>query len=199
MRRTLLVAACLAAFAAPASSQIAWDSPAFISPAAPAGISVFLVDPFGGDLGALATYRHSAGPVGLGYRLAVAEEAGPAGDLAVSGGFDVSGFLSRGVEGSEIDVIWWSGGGLGIGSETVVTIPLGIVLGWTGSEGDAVLSPYGGGHLNLDITTIDGQELELEGAIDLGLDVVLPSGWLIRFGATVGDREALALGIRLPT
>jgi hypothetical protein len=28
---------------------------------------------------------------------------------------------------------------------------------------------------------------------------VLDSGWMIRFGASLGDRESLALGVRLPS
>lgn len=196
MRRTLFAVAISALFVAPASAQIAWESPALISPAAPAGVSVFLMDPHGGDLGGLVTYRHSAGPVGLGYRLALAEDN--SGDLAVAGGFDASGFLSRAVEGSEVDLMWWSGGGLGIGDETVVTIPLGLILGWTGGT-DVVLSPYGGAHLNLDIYSGEGDNLDLSGAVDLGIDLAFSSGWLVRFGASVGDRDALAIGVRLPS
>lgn len=197
MRRTLVVAALSAILSVPASAQIAWDSPALISPSVPAGVSVFLMDPAGGDLGGLVTYRHAAGPVGLGYRLGIAEEAGPNGDLAVAGGFDVSGFLSRAVEGSEVDLMWWSGGGLGIGSETLVTIPLGLIVGWTGGT-DVTLSPYGGGHLNLDIWSGPGDSLDLSGAVDLGIDLGFQSGWLVRFGVSIGDREALAIGLRLP-
>jgi hypothetical protein len=197
VRRTLVVAALSAILSVPASAQIAWDSPALISPSVPAGVSVFLMDPAGGDLGGLVTYRHAAGPVGLGYRLAIAEEAGPNGDLAVAGGFDVSGFLSRAVEGSEVDLMWWSGGGLGIGSETLVTIPLGLIVGWTGGT-DVTLSPYGGGHLNLDIWSGPGDSLDLSGAVDLGIDLGFQSGWLVRFGVSIGDREALAIGLRLP-
>jgi hypothetical protein len=197
VRRTLVVAALSAILSVPASAQIAWDSPALISPSVPAGVSVFLMDPAGGDLGGLVTYRHAAGPVGLGYRLGIAEEAGPNGDLAVAGGFDVSGFLSRAVEGSEVDLMWWSGGGLGIGSETLVTIPLGLIVGWTGGT-DVTLSPYGGGHLNLDIWSGPGDSLDLSGAVDLGIDLGFQSGWLVRFGVSIGDREALAIGLRLP-
>ena len=197
MRRTLVVAALSAILSVPASAQIAWDSPALISPSVPAGVSVFLMDPAGGDLGGLVTYRHAAGPVGLGYRLGIAEEAGPNGDLAVAGGFDVSGFLSRAVEGSEVDLMWWSGGGLGIGSETLVTIPLGLIVGRTGGT-DVTLSPYGGGHLNLDIWSGPGDSLDLSGAVDLGIDLGFQSGWLVRFGVSIGDREALAIGLRLP-
>jgi hypothetical protein len=197
VRRTLVIAALSAILAVPASAQIGWESPALISPSVPAGASVFLMDPAGGDLGGLVTYRHAAGPVGLGYRLAIAEEAGPDGDLAVAGGFDVSGFLSRAVEGSEVDLMWWSGGGLGIGSETLVTIPLGLIVGWTGGT-DVTLSPYGGGHLNLDIWSGPGDSLDLSGVVDLGIDLGFQSGWLVRFGVSIGDREALAIGLRLP-
>ncbi len=188
----------LALGAGPASAQIAWDSPPLISHVAPSGVSLFLVSPEGGDLGGLVTFRHSAGPVGLGYRFALAEESGT-GDLAVSGGVDISGFLARAVEGSEVDVLWWSGVGLGVGNETLVSIPLGALVGWSGEGGDAILSPYGGGHVVLDVSSAEGDNVDLAGALDLGLDLSLASGWLVRFGGSVGDREALAIGLRIGT
>lgn len=200
MRRMLVGAALSVAMSAPVSAQIAWESPAFISPVAPSGISLFLLEAAGGELGALGTFRRAAGPVGYGFRLALADEGGPDGDLAIAGGVDVSGFLARAVEGSEVDLVWWSGGGIGIGSETLVTIPLGLIIGWSGSGGDVVLSPYGGGHVTFDIVSGEGDNFDLDLVGDLGLDIVLPSGWLIRFGATLadGDRDAIALGFRLP-
>jgi hypothetical protein len=180
----------------PAAAQIAWDAPPLVSHVAPAGVSLYLLGPAGGDIGGLVTFRHSAGPVGLGYRFAAADESGT-GDLAVAGGIDVSGFLARAVEGSELDVIWWSGAGVGIGDETVVSVPLGALVGWSGEGGDAILSPYAGGHLTLDVTTRDEDNVRFTGTVDLGLDLVLQTGWLVRFGASVGDREALALGVRI--
>jgi hypothetical protein len=187
----------LALVSAPAAGQIAWDSPALISPAVPSGFSLFALNPAGGDFGALGTFRHAAGPIGLGYRAAISDESGT-GDLALSGGIDVSGYLARGVEGSEVDVIWWAGGGLGIGSETLVTAPLGVVLGWTGDGGDVLLSPYGGAHVVLDVYSGPGDGVRFDAVIDLGLDLVLNSGWMVRFGASLADRESLALGVKLP-
>lgn len=191
----LLVAAVVPG--ASASAQIAWDSPALMSPAVPSGFSIFLVNPAGGDLGALGTFRHSAGPVGLGYRAAIADEDFT-DDIAFSAGVDVAGLLARAVEGSEIDVAWWSGAGLGVGDEVVFTFPLGISLGWSGTSGDVVLSPYGGGHVVLDFTTGGGDNVHFDGVVDFGLDLVLDSGWMVRVGASLGDRESLALGIRIP-
>lgn len=183
--------------AASVSAQIAWDSPALMSPAVPSGLSFFLVNPAGGDLGALATYRHAAGPVGLGYRAAIADEDAT-DDIAFSAGVDVSGMLARAVEGSEIDVMWWSGAGLGVGNEALITVPLGISLGWSGTSGDVVLSPYGGGHVVLDFSTGGGDNVRFDGVLDFGLDVVIGSGWMVRAGGSVGDRDSLALGIKIP-
>jgi hypothetical protein len=180
--------AATAASPAPAAGQIAWDSPALVSPAAPSRFSVFIV---------LLTFRHSAGAVGLGYRTAISDESG-SGDIAFSAGIDVSGLLARGVEGSEIDLMWWSGGGVGIGSETIVTFPLGLILGWTGQSDGVGLSPYGGGHLVLDLVSGPGDAVRLDAVFDLGLDLQLSSGWTIRVGFSLGDRESLALGVRLP-
>ena len=197
--RSLSVAALVIALAgSPAAAQIAWDSPALVSPSVPGGLSLFLVNPAGGDLGALGTLRHSAGPVGLGYRAAIADESGSS-DIAVSAGIDVSGMLARAVEGSEVDVMWWAGGGVGFGTETVITAPLGVILGWTGEGSDVLFSPYGGGHVVLDFVTGPGDSVRFDGVLDLGIDLVLSSGWMIRVGASLGDRESLAAGIRLPT
>lgn len=197
---SLVTAGLFAAAITPASAsaQTAWDAPPLISHVAPAGVSLFLLGPAGGDLGGLVTYRHSAGPVGMGYRVSISDEDGGDG-LAVAGGVDISGFLSRSVEDAPLDVMWWSGAGLGVGSSTVVSVPLGILVGWSGQGGDAILSPYGGGHVTLDISDVDGDNVRLNGTIDLGLDIVLSSGWLVRFGASAGDRDALAIGVKLDT
>lgn len=175
------------------SAQILWDAPVLIGPG---GVSLFLVSPAGGDLGALATIRPSDGPGGVGYRFALAEE-NRTGDLAASGGVDVSGYLARGMDGSDVDAFWWSGFGLGVGEELAASIPLGIVLGGSISGEGVVLSPYGGAHVALDFVSGPGDAVDLSGAVDLGLDMHFTSGWAVRFGASLGDREALAVGVKL--
>jgi len=196
VKRTFTAIALSALLALPVSGQIAWDAPALISPVVPSGFSLFLIEPAGGDLGVLGQFRHSAGPVGVGYRAALAEESGPAGDLAVSFGIDVAGFLARAVEGSEVDLVWWAGGGMSVGSDWVISGPAGIIVGWSGEGDGVVVSPYSGAHVVLDIVEDD---LDFDGAIDLGLDLVLRSGWMIRAGASLGDRESIAIGFRIPS
>lgn len=196
----LVTVGLMAAAIAPASAaaQTAWDAPPMISHVVPAGVSLFLLSPSGGDLGGLVTFRHEAGPVGMGYRLSVTDE-NASDDLAIAAGVDISGFLARGVEGTPIDVMWWSGAGLGWGEDTVVSLPLGAVVGWSGQGGDVILSPYGGGHITLDLSDVTDDNVGLEGSFDFGLDVVLSSGWLVRFGGSIGDRDALAIGVKIDT
>jgi hypothetical protein len=183
--------------AAPLSGQIAWDSPPLIGPASPLGFAAFLTSLSPGDgIGGLATWRHETGSLELGYRVAVVE--GADSDFALGGGVDISGVLSAGIEEADIQVLWWSGLGAGVGEDVLVSIPVGLVAGWTGSGDDVVFSPYVGGHVALDFTNIEGDEISFDALLDLGLDLFLVSGWVIRFGASLGGREALALGLRLP-
>jgi len=56
-----------------------------------------------------------------------------------------------------------------------------------------------GGHIALDFTSIDGDELVFDAFLDVGMDLELTSGWIVRFGLSVGGRDALALGISVPS
>lgn len=184
---------------APAASaaQVAWDAPAMIRPGAPSGLTILLHEPYpGDDIGALVLWRQSPAPVGLGIRAGITED--PGGDLAALFGLDVSGPLARLEGAGDPQVLWWSGAGLGVGNELVATFPAGIVLGWNIAGEGVVFSPSLGGHLALDIMTGPGDDLDLDGSVDLGVDLGFNSGLQVRFGASVGGRDALAVGLRLP-
>ena len=178
-------------------AQVAWEAPAMMRPGAPSGLSLFLVEPHpGNELGALAIWRSAAAPVGLGFRGGIAEE--PGGDVAGLVGLDVSGALNGWSSSGEPQVIWWTGAGLGFGSEVVASFPLGISLGWRGTDDGVSFMPNIGGHVVLDVASGPGDDVDIDGVIDLGLDVGFDSGFMVRFGAAVGDRDALAVGVRLP-
>lgn len=198
--RVRMITALLAGAALPtaAAAQVAWDAPPLIAPGSPSGLSVMLWDAHpSDDLGVMASWRSSAVPTGLGIRGGLAEE--PGGDLAGMFGLDVSGSLGSLDEAGNAGVVWWAGAGLGIGDELLVSLPVGITVGWQLTEDAVTFSPYVGGHIALDILTGPDDDLDLEGAVDLGIDLAFDSGFAVRFGASVGGREALAVGLRFPS
>ncbi|MDX1493243.1 MAG: hypothetical protein R3253_04145 [Longimicrobiales bacterium] len=195
---TLLVPPVIMAGPADASAQVAWEVPSVMRPGAPAGLSLFLIEPHPGDeLGAMAYWRNSDAPIGLGFRGGIAEEAGT-GDAAGFFGVDISGGLNSPSSTGEPQVIWWTGAGLGVGTEVVASFPLGISLGWVGSDEGVTFMPNLGGHVVLDVASGPGDDVDIDGVVDLGIDLGFQSGFMVRFGASLGDRDALAFGLRLP-
>jgi hypothetical protein len=180
-----------------ASAQVVWDAPALIRPGAPSGFSVLLLEAHPSDeLGVLATWRRSPAPVGVGLRGGLAEERD--GDLAGLFGIDISGTLATLEGAGDPGVIWWTGAGLGVGDEVVISFPLGIVVGWEAREESITFMPYVGGHASLDVITGPGDDLDLDASVDLGVDIGFGSGFMIRFGFSVGGRDALGIGVRIP-
>ncbi len=192
----LLVLATLAA--RPLSGQLAWEAPSLLGPHAPAGLSVFLVDPWPGDrLGALGQWR-APGPVwSFGYRGALAQ--GLRDELEGFAGIDVSRTLASTVGQSAVRLVAWGGAGLGAGNDVTVSLPLGVVAGWTGLGDGTAFSPYAGVHVVFDLSSAEGDHARVDGVLDLGLDLRLVAGWVARFGASIGGRDAYAVGIRVPS
>jgi len=183
---------------AAAGAQLSWDEPSLVGPYAPQGVSVFLLDPDPGDnLGALVHWRHDSASLGLAYRAGLARDAN--GALAGLAGVDVSGILAHGVEDADIRVVWWTGIGAGLGNNLTVSVPLGLMAGWRGLGDDNVFAPYAGAHVSLDLSTREGGGVvSMRPSFDVGLDLTLVSGFLVRAGASLGERSSLALGLRLP-
>lgn len=180
--------------ALPAQAQVAWDSPLLLPPAPRGGWAVYLVDPAPGPgIGFLGTWRADAN---LGFRAGLAE--GRRDTMAAYGGVDLSGRLIRGSADVPIDMDWVAGAGLSIGDAILLSFPLGMTLGGV-LEADGVrFEPYATPRVVLDAwmgsdRPRDG--LRLGAAVDLGVDVVFDPRWSIRFAGTLGDREALAIGL----
>ncbi len=201
MRRmvTGLLVGCAVLVAGPAKGQVAWDAPLLVSPSAPTGWGVFLVDPApGSGIGVLGTWR---GTEALGYRVGLAE--GPGGRLAGYGGVDVSGPITRASASFPLDVDWLTGVGLGVGDAVLISVPLGLTVGRSVEADGVWFNPYVAPRVVVDAwmgsdRPRDGLHLNL--AVDLGLDVAFDPSWTIRFGASIADRDALAVGLsfRLP-
>jgi len=204
MRRVAAVAGVLAAMVPVAvEAQVAWDSPLLLSPASPAGAGIFLMEgsPSSG-LGILGTWRSSAGP-GMGFRLGLVDDSG--GGLAVLGGVDYSQYFYRHTDDFPIDVLWGGGVGVGIGDSAILSVPLGVTLGRTLEAENVLFTPYVTPRLHLDAVLGDGRgrgdrrdTLDLGLAVDLGADVAFSPSIALRFAATIGDRQALAVGLAFP-
>ena len=178
------------------SAQVAWESPFFMPPGSAPGLGIYLVDHEPGGLGALFTYRRASAPVGVGLRGGLAEEAG--GGLSFLGGVDIAGSLVPASNDVPIDVMWVIGAGAGIGNEIWIAVPAGISVGAT-IEGEGVtLVPYATPRVILDVITGPGDDLFLNFAVDLGLNLSFNPNWELRFAATVGDHEGVAVGVNVP-
>jgi hypothetical protein len=190
----------------PASGQIAWEAPMLIAPGAPAGLGLFIMEPWpGDDWAGMLTYRTSPVPVGLGLRVGLGEGVGD--DLAVFGGVDLSGYLARTGGDASLEILWFTGAGVGVGDDALFSFPLGISVGADLRSEDVSFRPYVAPRLVLDVCMGDDDPFcrfrddpGVDVAADLGLDLAFDPSWLIRFAATVGeDREGVLIGLAVPT
>ena len=174
----------------------AWESPFLMPPAPPPGVGIYLMDVAGGDLGAMISYRASS--YGLGLRGGIAEATGD--EVGVFGGIDYNGNVHRASRDFPLDVDWVFGAGLGANENYVLlTVPLALTLGHTFNADRAVFKPYVTPRIHLDAIFADvDDDTELGISFDIGLDLQLSrsrTAPVIRFGASLGDHEAVALGL----
>lgn len=185
-----------------ASAQVAWDSPLLLPPHPPAGLGIYLTDMHRAGLGVMGTWRAPTWNYGL--RAGIADGTGD-DDLAVFGGVDYVGSLYRATSEFPIDIDWVTGAGIGIGNGARVSFPLGISVGHSLQAESARFTPYLTPRVVLDAlfggSRESGDDVRLGLAADIGFDMRITAGGgpllnsTIRFGATVGDRSAIALGL----
>lgn len=202
----------LLAWALPSSvvAQVPWESPLLIGPASPGGISLLLVDP-GEGLGFMAQWRGRGRSRRMGFRAGLAEGHGD--DLVAFGGVDFTGPILDASDEFPLDMIWVTGAGLGVGDHSVISIPIGVSLGLEVTENDVWFHPYFAPRLIFDAFLSDDDphqhgdyephwhrddDLELGFALDFGADFSFAGDWALRIGASVGDRDGLAIGFSLP-
>lgn len=171
-----------------------WDSPFLASPRPAPGLGLFLVDVHGAGVGAMVTWLPSA--TSWGFRGGIAERHNDG--LAVFGGADVSAALTRANSEMPLDIDAVLGIGAAVGDDFIISVPVGLSLGHTFTGEGATFTPYATPRVVLDARFDDDDDndnLNLDFAVDLGLDLRIQPGWMVRFGGTIGDREAIAIGI----
>lgn len=201
MRRTcgISMLALLLALPGAAAAQVAWDSPLLIPPQPQPGYGLYLMDVSGGGVGVLGTWRAPGWNFDVRAGLADARR----NDVGVLGGVTFNGAIARSDEQFPLDVDWVFGAGIGVNPDARLSFPLGLTLGHTFPSESATFTPYATPRVVLDAflgrpappPDVDRNDVNLRFAVDLGLDLRFDPGWLVRFGATVGDREAVAIGI----
>lgn len=179
--------------------QAPWESPLLVGATNPAGWSVMAVDP-GPGLGALVRWESLGRETRLGLRVGLGEDGKNGATLF--GGVDVSSPLASYRDSERdpdvpLEVVWFSGVGVGIGDVTLLSIPLGLSLGTSLSADEVEFRPYLAPRLILDawLNHPRREELDLAFAVDLGLELGLGGSWWIRFGASVGDRKGVGVGL----
>jgi hypothetical protein len=191
-----LVAASV--MATPAGAQVAWDSPMVLPPNTPDGLGIFLLDTHGGGIGVMGLWRSPTWNYGV--RAGVAE--GRADDrISIFGGVDFAGPITRATADFPLDVDWVLGAGVAFEQQVRIAAPLGLTTGHTFHADNATFTPYVTPRVVLDAVIGDeGPPYQRRGmrlgmAVDLGLDLALHQGLLIRFAATAGQRNAVAIGL----
>lgn len=181
--------------AAPAAAQVAWDAPWLVPPVPSSEFGIYLMDVHGGSLGVTGLWRSPTGRVGLRGGIAEARDD----DIGVLFGVDVAGNITRASSVFPLDVAWNFGAGLGVADWVRLTVPLGITLGHTFSAEGTSFTPYLTPRVFLDAafdrSEADDSEADLGLAVDIGLDVRLARRFLVRFGAALADRDAVAIGL----
>jgi hypothetical protein len=192
-----LPAALLLALPGYGHAQVAWDTPLLVAPAPPAGFGIYLLNTHGGDVGVMGAWRASYW--NFQVRGGLAEGSGPDEDLAVFGGVDYSGRVTRDTQEFPLDIDWVVGAGASIGDGAVLSFPAGLTIGHTFLAENARFTPYITPRVVLDafLDTDRGRDgdVELDFATDLGLDFRINNSVMFRFGATIGDREGVAIGV----
>ncbi|HSJ13305.1 MAG TPA: hypothetical protein VK939_02750 [Longimicrobiales bacterium] len=193
--RIALLLAVLPLLATPVQAQVAWETPMLMSPSNPDGLGLYLMDVPGGDLAVMMSWRSPG--LGFGLRGGIAD-AGD--DIGVFAGLDFAGEVHRASDDFPLDVDWVAGVGAGVSDNAVLTVPLGLTFGHTFFADRAVLTPYFTPRVFLDAFLGDevDDELDLGFSFDIGVDLQLSRSRgapVIRFGASLGDHEGVALGI----
>lgn len=203
--RWILAALATCVLAVPASAQT-HDVPSFWTPYGETGFGLYLVfvnevD----DLGFIGNWRRAGENVDLGLRAGFYDVAG---ELGLMAGLELGNQFVTANEEFPLDVAWASGVGVGLVPEFdfgIVRIPIGVSLGrrLALDDGSTFITPYVHPRLAVDIVFFDPPgpgtdsetDTDLNVDVDLGVDVELTPEILLRLGITLGENEAIGLGV----
>lgn len=172
-----------------------WDTPSFMGPRPGSDVGVYLLDGDLYDLGLQGIWRTS-GSTNLGLRLGFLDTPG---DEIITLGAETWGDIAVQDADFPLDLSWTLGAGAWVNGSTVFGVPLGVAIGRTIDIEDSDVSFQVYGHPRLGFVfyenAADDLELDLDATFDIGADVYLSSGLAIEVAASLGDFDALGIGL----
>jgi len=188
-----------------ARAQVAWDTPRMIGPESPTGFGVYFLrsSALGPEMdAAMVTFGlpGTGGAVSLRGGAAVDDQD----DFSVFGGIDVRTPIARHTEDQPLDLEWIAGIGAGAPTQgeryALLSLPMAVSAGRSWSSGSVWLAPYVSLGVTFDLNVggdAPDEEFEWSPTADVGLDLALDAGrrFIVRVGASLGDRHAVAVGL----
>jgi hypothetical protein len=171
-----------------------WDAPSFFAPRTGDDIGVYISDPGSADLGLQGIWRQS-GTLNVGVRVGYVDVAD---ESIITVGTETWVFLKGRTESFPVDVALTFGAGASFNGGTTGEVPLGFSIGRSADLGPIQAQVYTHPRIAavfyLDASD-DQDELQFDAALDVGLDLTLARVLKLRVGATVGDFDAVGVGI----
>lgn len=191
-----------------ARAQFAWETPRMLGPDTPGGFAVHWLQAEtlpGDDQGVMVIWQPPGLPEGVFLRGGAGTGAGD--ETAGFGSIDVRTRITNAREGQPLDIAWIAGAGVGVGETLLFTVPVGLTAGRSWASGSVWFSPYMGIGAAMDYRRSLDDDIDIDDefdvypSADIGVDLSLdPARRLIlRVGASLGDRQAIALGAQVRT
>ena len=204
-KRIILSTAFMAVTASGASAQ-SWDAPTFFAPRAmdDIGLYYFKTDAaLSDDPSGLKLIWRQSGNLNLGVHVGT-------GDISEIGesiiiGAELYGPLAGLGASTGLTMNWMAGIGAGFGdlgndvSYVDFSVPVGVSLGLRLGTGGLVVTPYVFPRASLDVSAVTVNDVEetetnVGFSVDIGADLDLGERFIIRGGASLGDRKAFGIG-----
>lgn len=188
LRMVRMIGFTLAALLLATDARAQWDAPSFLPPRPGDDIGIYLssIEGFG-----LQGIWRQQGNMNLGLRIGYIDKAG--GQVLVAA--ETWGRLMEADVDLPVDVTWTLGAGAVFNGGTDLEVPAGLSIGRVLDMEPLTLQIYAHPRLALFFRSQLEDELDLDGLFDLGLDAVLNENLKLRFGATLGQEDALGIGV----
>ena len=209
MFKKLFAATALIFTTAIGASAQTWDAPTFFAPRPMDDLGLYFFksdrENFSDPSGLKLIWRQS-GNLNLGVHVGTGDIENIGESIVL--GAELYGPLTSLASSTGLAMSWNLGIGAGFGdlgddiSYVDFSVPLGVSVGVSLGSGNVNVTPYVHPRVSLDVAAVtinDEEETETDVgfAVDIGADVNLGERFLLRGGASLGDRKAFGIGVAM--